>query len=212
MIDSGIRVCSLTFVPFLLLQKGAAVETLGFALALVFAGGATGKLVCGFIAEKVGILRTVVLTEVATGGLIACAILLPLEPTLVLLPLFGIALNGTSSVLYGTIGDFVDVPVPDTYSLIFVVFNTLFNLLTQEEQVRCFENVAAHLTDDGSFVVEAYVPAFLYRLRDHQYVDAEAINVDEVRLVGTGAAAGVGGDEPARGPAQPILDVQRPRK
>ena len=81
-----------------------------------------------------------------------------------------------------TIGDFADVPIPGTYRLIFVVFNTLFNLLTQEEQVRCFENVAAHLTDDGSFVVEALVPAFLYRLRNDQYVDAEAVRVDEVRL------------------------------
>ncbi len=81
-----------------------------------------------------------------------------------------------------TIGDFADVPVPGNYRLIFVVWNTLFNLLTQEDQVRCLENVAAHLTDDGSFVVEAFVPSFLYRLRDDQYVDAEAIEVDEVRL------------------------------
>jgi SAM-dependent methyltransferase len=81
-----------------------------------------------------------------------------------------------------TIGDFADVPVTGTYRLIFVVWNTFFNLLTQEEQVRCFENVAAHLTDDGSFVVEAFVPTFLYQLRNHQYVDAEAIEVNEVRL------------------------------
>jgi SAM-dependent methyltransferase len=81
-----------------------------------------------------------------------------------------------------TVGNFADVPVPGTYRLIFVVWNTLFNLLTQEDQVRCFENVADHLTDDGSFVVEAFVPAFLYRLRNDQYVDAEAIRVDEVRL------------------------------
>ena len=89
-----------------------------------------------------------------------------------------------------TIGDFADVPVSGTYRLVYVVFNTLFNtllntlfnLLTQEDQVRCFENVANHLTEDGSFVVEAGVPDFLYGFRDHQYVDAEAIEVDEVRL------------------------------
>lgn len=81
-----------------------------------------------------------------------------------------------------TMGDFADVPVPGSFRLVYVVFNTLFNLLTQDEQVRCFENVAAHLTDDGSFVVEAFVPAYLTRLRDDQYVDAEAISVDEVRL------------------------------
>jgi len=81
-----------------------------------------------------------------------------------------------------TIGDFADVPVPGTYRLIYVVWNTLFNLLTQEDQVRCFENVATHLTGDGSFVVEAFAPSFLHRLRNHQYVEAEAIEVDEVRL------------------------------
>jgi len=81
-----------------------------------------------------------------------------------------------------TIGDFADVAVPDTYQLIFVVFNTFFNLLSQDEQVRCFQNVAAHLADDGSFVIEAFVPGFLYRLRSDQYVDAEAVEVGEVRL------------------------------
>jgi hypothetical protein len=80
------------------------------------------------------------------------------------------------------IGDFADVPVSDTYRLIYVVWNTLFNLLTQEDQVKCFINVANHLTEDGAFVIEALVPAFLYRLRNDQYVEAEAIEVNEVRL------------------------------
>lgn len=81
-----------------------------------------------------------------------------------------------------TVGDFADVPVQGSYRLIYVVFNTLFNLLTQDDQVRCFEHVAAHLTDDGSFVVEAATPNDLLRLRNNQYVDAEALAVDEVRL------------------------------
>jgi SAM-dependent methyltransferase len=81
-----------------------------------------------------------------------------------------------------TLGDFAAVPVSGSYRLIYVVFNTLFNLLTQDDQVRCFENVAAHLDAAGVFVIEAFVPAFLYRLRDDQYVDAEAIGVDQVRL------------------------------
>lgn len=81
-----------------------------------------------------------------------------------------------------TMGDFADVAVEGDYRLVYVVFNTLFNLLTQDDQVRCFQNVAAHLTDGGVFVIEASVPAGLYRLRDHQYVDAEAVEVDRVRL------------------------------
>lgn len=84
--------------------------------------------------------------------------------------------------LYVAIGDMADVPVERVYRLVFVVFNSFFNLGTQDDQVRCFENVAAHLTDDGSFVVEAYVPSFLHRLCDDQHVRAEAIAADEVRL------------------------------
>ena len=81
-----------------------------------------------------------------------------------------------------TIGDFADVGVPESYSLIFILWNTFFNLLNQEEQVRCFENVARHLTDGGSFVIEAYMPTFLHRWRDDQRVVAESVEVDEVRL------------------------------
>jgi hypothetical protein len=62
------------------------------------------------------------------------------------------------------------------------VFNSLYNLPDQAAQVRCFRNVAEHLTDDGVFVVEAFTPGYLHRLRDHQYVDAEEIRVDKVWL------------------------------
>ena len=81
-----------------------------------------------------------------------------------------------------TIGDIADVPVDGTFGLVYLVFNTLFNLLTQEEQARCFHNVASCLDDDGLFVVEAFTPGHLYRLPNDNYVDAEAIGVDEVRL------------------------------
>ena len=80
------------------------------------------------------------------------------------------------------IGDMAAVPVEGRYPLVYLVFNTLFNLLTQDDQVRCFENVAEHLTDDGVFVVEAFVPSYLHRLRDDQYVDAEQIGVGQVKL------------------------------
>ena len=57
-----------------------------------------------------------------------------------------------------TIGDFADVGVEGRYPLIAIVFNTLWALLTQEDQVRCVRNVADHLTEDGTFVTEMYVP------------------------------------------------------
>ncbi len=121
-IDSTTRTGFLTFVPFLLIAKGAPLESVGFALALIFAGGAAGKLLCGLLAERVGIIRSVVLTEIMTGGGIILLLALPLWPALALLPLVGLALNGTSSVLYGTLGDFVS---PERQSRAFGLFYTL---------------------------------------------------------------------------------------
>src|SRR5216110_1419495 len=107
MIDNATRTGLLTFLPFALIAKGSTVAGVGSALALLFAGGAIGKFVCGLVAEKVGVIRTVVLTETATAGGIALVVLVPLPVALaVLLPL-GIALNGTSSVLYATVADLV---------------------------------------------------------------------------------------------------------
>jgi SAM-dependent methyltransferase len=57
-----------------------------------------------------------------------------------------------------TMGDFADVPVEGEFGLIYLAFNTLFALLTQDDQVRCFANVAGHLARDGVFVIEAFVP------------------------------------------------------
>lgn len=81
-----------------------------------------------------------------------------------------------------TIGDFTEVGVDGEYRLIFVVFNTIYNVLTQDAQVRCFENVARHLTDDGVFVIEAEMPSDYVCTRNRQYVDAERVEVDEVML------------------------------
>ena len=57
-----------------------------------------------------------------------------------------------------TIGDFADVAVEGNFSLVFVINNTFLMLTSQEEQVRCFANVAAHLDESGVFLVHAFVP------------------------------------------------------
>jgi FSR family fosmidomycin resistance protein-like MFS transporter len=106
-VDSATRMGFLILLPFLLAAKGASLPTIGTCLTLVFAGGAAGKFVCGVIAARLGVIRTVVLTECATAiGIIA---LLPLSigASMVVLPVVGIALNGTSSVLYGTVAELV---------------------------------------------------------------------------------------------------------
>ncbi len=106
-IDSATRSGFLTFLPFLLAAKGASVPAIGIALTLVFAGGAAGKLVCAFIGARIGVIATVWLTEALTIATILLLLPLPLEAAYVLLPLIGIAPNGTSSVLYGSVPDVV---------------------------------------------------------------------------------------------------------
>jgi MFS family permease len=107
MIDNATRSGLLTFLPFVLIAKGMSVAGVGGALALVFAGGALGKFVCGIAAERVGIIRTVVLTEAATSVAIVAILASPLPVAMLLLLPLGIALNGTSSVLYATVADLV---------------------------------------------------------------------------------------------------------
>jgi MFS transporter, FSR family, fosmidomycin resistance protein len=107
-IDSATRMGFLLFLPFVLTEKGASLQTVGLALTLVFAGGAAGKLACTFIGARIGAIGTVWLTEGLTAAAIVGLLPLPLEAALALLPLIGVALNGTSSVLYGSVPDLVE--------------------------------------------------------------------------------------------------------
>lgn len=103
LIDSATRMGFLTLLPFALRDKGANSATIGLALALVFLGGALGKLVCGHLSIRAGAMKTVWLTEVCTAICIINVLLLPLLPGLLLFPLLGVVLNGTSSALYGMV-------------------------------------------------------------------------------------------------------------
>ncbi len=79
------------------------------------------------------------------------------------------------------VGDMARAGTGRTYGLVYLVYNTIGNLLTQDEQVSCFENAARHLSDDGVFVVECRVPTAPAR-HGLQYVDAERVAADEVTL------------------------------
>jgi len=106
-LDSAVRMGFLLFVPFVLKAKGASLQDVGLAMTLIFAGGAAGKLACTFLGARIGAIATVWVTESATALGILALLPLPLFAALLVLPLIGVALNGTSSVLYGSVPDLV---------------------------------------------------------------------------------------------------------
>lgn len=120
-LDTGVRMGLLTFLPFLLKEKGASLPIVGAALALVFLGGAVGKFVCGWLGARAGVLVTVLATEGGTAACIVGVLVLPLLPVLVLLPMLGLMLNGTSSVLYGTVPELTS---PERAERAFALFYT----------------------------------------------------------------------------------------
>jgi len=79
------------------------------------------------------------------------------------------------------IGDFADVPIAGRYALIYVVFNTFFALVSQDEQVRCIANCASHLEDGGALLIEAFYPD-LARYARGQNVSATRVSIDHVSL------------------------------
>jgi MFS family permease len=119
--DDLVRTGFMIFLPFLLRDKGADLPTIGLGLSLVFAGGAAGKLVMGWVGHRLGVVPSVILTEVATTALILALLPLSLPLALALLPAVGLMLNGTSSVLYGTIPEFVS---PERRTHAFAIFYT----------------------------------------------------------------------------------------
>jgi SAM-dependent methyltransferase len=80
-----------------------------------------------------------------------------------------------------SVGDMAEVAVEGSFALVFVAANTLFLLASQEEQVRCFANVAARLSADGVFVVEVFVPGPA-RYRNGQQLGVTRVTVDSVLL------------------------------
>jgi MFS family permease len=114
--DSVVRGAFFVLLPFLLIGKGAPVVTAGSALTLVFVGGAVGKFACGWIARWIGMAATIVVAQAFTAAGMLGVLLLPLKPALVLLPALGIALNGVTTVIYGSVPNYV-APERRTHAL-----------------------------------------------------------------------------------------------
>jgi len=101
--DTATRMGYLLFLPFMIHARGGSTPAVGLGLAFLFIGGALGKATCSWLAQRFGVVASVVMTEAATAVLIIATLYLPLAPMFVALPLLGVALNGTASVLYGTV-------------------------------------------------------------------------------------------------------------
>jgi len=120
--DSIVRGGFFVCLPFLLMEKGAAVTTAGFALTLVFIGGAAGKLACGWVANWLGNLVTVAICQMLTAAGIVVVLLLPLQLTLIILPFVGVVLNGVTTVIYGSVPSYA---APDRRAHLLSVFYTI---------------------------------------------------------------------------------------
>jgi SAM-dependent methyltransferase len=81
-----------------------------------------------------------------------------------------------------TIGDMSAATTGRQYGLVYLVFNSIFNLLTADDQIRCFENAARHLTADGHFVVETALPHAWIAPGTTDYVHAEHVGTESVVL------------------------------
>jgi MFS family permease len=121
-VDSSTRVGFLTLIAFLMIDKGLPTGWAALSVPLILVGGMAGKFACGLLAERLGIIRSIVITEIATGAGILGVIALPGIAGFLLLPLLGIVLQGTSSVLYATTGDLVEQErLPRAFGLIYTL-------------------------------------------------------------------------------------------
>src|SRR5262249_44973500 len=120
--DSVVRGSFFVCLPFLLIGKGAAVTTAGFALTLVFIGGAAGKLACGWIGNWLGNRATIAICQTLTAVGIVVVLLLPVQLTLVMLPFVGLVLNGVTTVIYGSVPNYA---APERRTHLLSVFYTI---------------------------------------------------------------------------------------
>ncbi|MBL25214.1 MAG: MFS transporter [Rhodospirillaceae bacterium] len=107
-LDNSTRNGFLTFAAFLMIEKGVATEWAALAVLFTVFGGMCGKMAVGLIAERIGVTKTIALTEFATSALILLVVVTPSLYAFFLLPVLGVFLNGTSSAIYGTVPDLIE--------------------------------------------------------------------------------------------------------
>jgi len=120
--DSVVRGAFFVMLPFLLIGKGGAVTTAGFALTLLLVGGAAGKLAFGWVGKWIGTTATIVVCQALTAAGIIAALYLPLAAAIVVLPFLGVVLNGVTTVIYGSVPEY---SAPDQKTRALSIFYTI---------------------------------------------------------------------------------------
>jgi len=106
-LDSTVQAVFLTFLAFVLISKGASELIATSAVVLALAGGMVGKFSCGYLAAKFGDRKTFGLIQLLTVVGIAGLVLLPISTLLLALPAIGLVVQGSSTVTYGSVSDFI---------------------------------------------------------------------------------------------------------
>ena len=106
-IDIVIQDSFFVFVPFLMLEKNVPTELAAVAVVLVLAGGVFGKFGCGFLAARLGVIKSLIIIELLTAVAIGAVIVAPTMLAFALLPLLGVVLQGSSSITYGAVSELV---------------------------------------------------------------------------------------------------------
>jgi MFS family permease len=121
-LDIAVQSGFLTFLAFLMLEKQVPVSLAGLAVVLMLAGGIFGKLGCGYLSERIGVRRSLIIVECLTAAGIVAVLLAPTLLAYLLLPVLGLVLQGSSSITYATVSDLVR---PDRRSRGFAVIYTV---------------------------------------------------------------------------------------
>jgi MFS family permease len=124
-LDSGTRAAALTFLPFIMKDKGMSDEQTLVMLLFLLAGGAIGKYVTGWLGDRYGPIQLIWGTKGLTAALLVVASATPVLAMAPLMLILGIGLNGTSSVLYSTVSWFVPTRTrPRAYGYYYTVTET----------------------------------------------------------------------------------------
>ena len=106
-LDITVQGSFLTFLAFVMIEKEVPASLAAFAVVLTLAGGACGKFGCGFLAQRLGVVRSLAIVQCLTAAGIVALILAPALAAFSLLPFLGMVLQGSSSITYGSVGDLV---------------------------------------------------------------------------------------------------------